>query len=277
MSGSRPIAVFDSGIGGLSVLRHLLAQLPAESFIYLADQAHVPYGGRTNQEIFTFSAGITRFLRAQDAKLIVVACNTATAAALTQLRRQFPDLLFVGMEPAVKPAARHTRSGKVGVLATAGTLSSDRYASLMRRFAQHVTVVEEPCMGLVEQIEAGEIASAATEMLLRRCVQPMLDDGIDTLVLGCTHYPFVQPLLAQILSRHPGITIIDPAPAVARQAVRVLHAQALATHSQQPASLRLLTTGAAAPFSRLARQLIGYQGKIETAVWQNGSLHEVPA
>ncbi len=166
-SSTAPIGVFDSGVGGLSVLRHLRAQLPHENFIYIADQAHVPYGRRPLADIRALSEAVTQFLLTQNAKLIVIACNTVSGAALNSLRRTFPSLPFVGMEPAVKPAAAQTKSGKVGVLATAGTFESQRYLSLMHRFAKDVEVFENPCIGLVELIEAGQLDGADTTELLR--------------------------------------------------------------------------------------------------------------
>lgn len=242
--------------------------MPQEKLLYLADQAHVPYGPRSHEEILQFSCGITHYFRAQSAKLIVVACNRASAAALTQLRQTFPDMRFVGMEPAVKPATQQTKNGKVGVLATVGTLESERYGSLMARFAQNVTVWEDPCRGLVELIEVGETMSSQTEQLLRRIVAPMLAEGIDTLVLGCTHYPFVRPLLEQIVG--PTVTVIDPAPAVARQTHHLLNQADLLAPSSQNGQCHLVTTARAEPFARLAGQLIGYEGEVGTAVWEKG-------
>lgn len=236
-----PIGVFDSGVGGLSVLRHIHTLLPKENLLYLADQARVPYGPRSVADVRRFAQEITEWLLEQGAKLIVVACNTATAAALDSLRQTFPKVPFVGMEPAVKPGAAQTRSGKVGVLATAGTFESQRYADLMERFAGHVQLFENPCLGLVEMIEAGRLNGPEMEALLRRCVQPMLEAGVDTLVLGCTHYPFVLPVLRQITG--PQVSLIDPAPAVARQTGRMLRQYQLATPSTAPGTLNLFTTG----------------------------------
>lgn len=215
-----PIGVFDSGIGGLSVANAILAALPREAIYYYADTAHVPYGPRSREEISQFSHDITRHLLHQGCKLIVVACNTATAAALYELRAHWPEVPFVGMEPAVKPAAQATRAGKVGVLATAATFSSERYATLMHRYAGEVQVWENPCLGLVPLIEARRWEDAETEALLRTIIEPMLAAGVDTLVLGCTHYPFVLPLIRRIVG--PEFSIIDPAPAVARQVERRL-------------------------------------------------------
>jgi len=262
----RPIGVFDSGVGGLSILRELRRQLPQENLLYVADQAHVPYGQRPLAQVRQFSEAISRFLLAQNAKLIVVACNTASAAALTELRQTFPDVPFVGMEPAVKPAARQTRSGRVGVLATATTFASERYADLMARFAGDVIVLEDPCRGLVDLIESGQIDSPQTEQLLAEVVTPMLVAGVDTLVLGCTHYPFVIPLLERLSG--PTVSIIDPAPAIARQTERLLRQRNWLNPGGANTPLRLLTTGDATAFTRQIAQLITVEIQGETAVWQ---------
>ena len=250
---NNPIGIYDSGVGGLSVLRHIRAQLPYESLIYLADQAHVPYGARTQAEIRQFGVEIVQFLRQQGCKLIVVACNTATTAALAFLRQQFPNLPFVGMEPAVKPAAAQTRNGRIGVLATPGTFRSERYAELLARFAEKTAVFEDPCLGLVQQIEAGATDDPATDALLTTILRPMLANGVDTLVLGCTHYPFVRPAIERVLAHlapaRP-VAIIDPAPAVARQTARRLQLHNLLTLATCPGSVTFYTSGDLASFSR---------------------------
>jgi glutamate racemase len=251
----QPIGIFDSGVGGLSILREIRARLPQEQLIYLADQAHVPYGPRPLHEIRQFSEAITRHLLGLGAKLIVVACNTASAAALTPLRQSFPDVPFVGMEPAVKPAAHQTKSGRVGVLATAGTFASERYAELMNRYANSVTVVEDPCVGLVDLIEGGQIDGPVTEARLASIVQPMLATGVDTLVLGCTHYPFIIPTLARLVG--PEVSIIDPAPAIARQVEWVLAQRGWLRSDGLPAPPRYLTTGDARAFARQIGHLLG--------------------
>ncbi len=266
----RPIAIFDSGVGGLSVLRHIRVQLPHEQLIYLADQANVPYGARSLAEIRAFSEEITRFLLALGAKLIVVACNTASGAALTYLRQQFPDVPFVGMEPAVKPAAAQTKRGKVGVLATAGTFKSQRYEALMARFARGVQVFEDPCRGLVDLIEMGQMDGEETERLLRAFVMPMLAEGVDTLVLGCTHYPFVRPLLTQIAG--PNVAIIDPAPAVARQTERILRQYDLLAPDDAAGEVYAITTGVTSQLVDFSRRVLGYEMAVETAVWRNNQL-----
>lgn len=260
-----PIAVFDSGLGGLSVLRHLPSLLPAEDLIYFADQAHVPYGPRPASQVRAFCHTITGFFVELDAKIVVVACNTATAAALDELRLAYPHLPFVGMEPAVKPGAAATRTGKVGILATAGTFESQRYTDLMARFARDVTLHENPCTGLVPLIEAGSLDSVETHALLRRCLQPMLDAGVDTLVLGCTHYPFVLPLIREIAG--PDVQIIDPAPAVVRQTRRVLEQHRLRTPSESRGILQAYTTGDAPRLAQMARKLLGDELHVRPLMW----------
>jgi glutamate racemase len=249
------IGMFDSGVGGLSVLRAVRAQLPAEAVIYLADQARVPYGPRPLTEVRRFSEQITRYLLAEGAQLIIVACNTASAAALHYLRQVFPQVPFVGMEPAVKPAAEQTRSGIVGVLATPATFQGDLYASVVERFAAGVTLLQHTCPGLVQQIEAGELETPTTRRILAAALQPMLAQGIDTIVLGCTHYPFVIPLIQELAG--DGVRVIDPAPAVARQAARLLEARGLRHDYPPPAPLRLLTTGDPARLQALLPRLLG--------------------
>jgi len=232
---SVPIGVFDSGVGGLSVLRQIHILLPAVPVIYLADQAHVPYGPRPLEQVRQFSSGITRYLLSQGARLIVVACNAASAAALQYLRESFPDIPFVGMEPAVKPAAETTHSGVVGVLATPATFQGALYASVVERFARGVTVMQDTCPGLVAQIEAGSLESPVTDAILRKALEPMLEKGIDTVVLGCTHYPFVIPQIQRIVG--PGVRVIDPAPAIARQTGKLL-----AEHGWLPSSTETAVT-----------------------------------
>jgi glutamate racemase len=209
MTGERKIGIFDSGVGGLSVLRQLTGLLPEHSIIYLADQAHVPYGPRTLEEVQAFSFEITRWLLMQHCGEIIVACNTASAAALHKLRKAYPNIPFVGMEPAVKPAAEQTHTGVVGVIATPATFQGELYASVVERFASGVTVLEDTCPGLVEQIEAGNLEGDETRRILEKALFPMLEKGIDTIVMGCTHFPFVIPLIQQITG--PNVRVIDPA------------------------------------------------------------------
>lgn len=209
-----PVGVFDSGVGGLSVLREIRKCLPHESLLYLADSAHVPYGEKSPEYIRERCRVIAAFLVEKGAKALVVACNTATAAGVTELRECYPQMPIVAMEPAVKPAALATRSGVVGVLATTGTLKSARFAALLDRFAADVRVITQPCPGLVERIETGDLSSAETRAMLAGWVAPLLAQGCDTLILGCTHYPFIRPLLVQLLPSD--IRLIDTGAAVAR-------------------------------------------------------------
>ncbi|MBN1563788.1 MAG: glutamate racemase, partial [Anaerolineae bacterium] len=211
----RPIGLMDSGVGGLSILRELRAQLPAENVIYVADQAHVPYGPRSIEQVRAFTFGVVRFLLDQGAKLIVIACNTASAAALYALRESFPAVPFVGMEPAVKPAACDTQSGVIGVIATAATFQGELYASVVGRFAQDVRVETAACPEFVTLAEAGDTDSAAARDAIRRRLSSLLVAGIDQLVLGCTHFPFLADAIRAEIG--PGVTLVDPSPAVARQ------------------------------------------------------------
>jgi glutamate racemase len=265
-----PVGVFDSGVGGLSVLRAIRQLLPAESLIYVADQAHVPYGPRPLEEVRAFTEGITGFLLGQGAKLVVVACNTASAAALHHLRQAFPETPFVGMEPAVKPAAGHTRSGVVGVLATPATFQGALYASLVERFASGVTVLQDTCPGLVGQIEAGRTASTEVEAILRQALEPMLAQGIDTVVLGCTHYPFVIPAIQEIVGE--GVRVIDPAPAVAKQVHRLLEAAGMLNPGPAPGEVRYLTSGEPERLRALLPELVGEIGQVNRVTWDGPEL-----
>lgn len=253
MSSPPAIGVFDSGVGGLSVLREIRQLMPDMPLLYAADQAHVPYGCRSIQEIQRLSEALTHFLLRQNAQIIVVACNTATAAAIDYLRPAFSAVPFVGMEPALKPAVQNTQSGVIGVLATANTFQSQRYANLAARFAAAVRLLQNPCVGLVERIERGEIDTAETEQFLHTIVAPMLSEGADTLILGCTHYPFVRPLLEKIAG--PNVAIIDPATAVAQQVQRLL--PFTSNHPEIPP--QFYTTGDATRFRQQVQQLLGWE------------------
>ncbi len=215
-----PIGVFDSGVGGLSVLAEIQRLLPNETLLYVADCGNVPYGEKTPEFIRQRCSVMAGFFQEQGAKALVLACNTATVAGVADLRRDYPQWPIVGMEPAVKPAAAATRSGVVGVLATTGTLQSAKFAALLDRFATDVRVITQPCPGLVELIENGDLHSPVLCKLLLGYVQPLLDAGCDTIILGCTHYPFLKPLLKQMIAPH--ISLIDTGAAVARQLQRLL-------------------------------------------------------
>jgi glutamate racemase len=264
-SSSAFIGVFDSGVGGLSVLKAIHAELPEAGVIYVADQGHVPYGPRPMEQVRDFSEGITRFLIAKGAKIVVVACNTASAAALKELRQVFPETPFVGMEPALKPAAEQTKSGVVGVLATPATFQGALYASVVERFASGVTVLQHTCPGLVGQIERGELDSPKTRDILEDALIPMLENGIDTVVLGCTHYPFVIPLIEKICGNQ--VRVIDPAPAVARQTRRVLEASGLIPVVTHPGGTRFYTSGSANSFESIFKKLLGKKGDARPVSW----------
>jgi len=261
----QPIGVFDSGVGGLSVLRTLREQMPEESVIYIGDQGHVPYGPRPLQQVRDFSEGITRFLLNKGAKIIVVACNAASAAALAYLRQTFPDISFVGMEPAVKPAAEHTETGVVGVLATPATFQGALYASVVERFANGVELLQDPCVGLVQQIEKGDLNGTSTRKILEDVLCPMLKKNIDTIVLACTHYPFVIPLIQEIVGEK--VRVIDPAPAVARQTKRLLETQGLARGVGGRGEIQFFTSGDASLVQSLLPKLLGEKGIAKKLRW----------
>ncbi len=265
-SDERPIGVFDSGVGGLSILRAMRALMPAEPVIYFGDQGHIPYGPRSRDQIRDFSETITRFLLAKEAKLIVVACNTASAAALAYLRHTFPAMDFVGMEPAVKPAAEQTHTGVVGVLATPATFQGALFASVVERFAGGVELLKDTCPGLVQQIEAGDLDGPITRRILESALRPMLQHNIDTVVLGCTHYPFVIDQIQQIVG--DSVRVIDPAPAVARQAKRLLDKKGIA-HSDGPrTTVEFYTSGSADSLRTLLPRLLGEDGLITHVEWE---------
>lgn len=211
--------IFDSGFGGLSVLREIVKVLPDESYVYYADSAHCPYGEKSREYVIDRAKSITEILLGKGADIIVVACNTATAAAISALREKWPEVPFVGMEPAVKPAALNTRSGVIGVLATAGTLKGSKYLDLREKYSDRVKVVEHVGRGFVELVEKGILNGPEAENTVRASVQPLLYAGADTIVLGCTHYPFLEKIIRKAAG--PDVEIIDPAPAVAAQVLRL--------------------------------------------------------
>lgn len=273
MSDTHPIGIFDSGVGGLSVWREIVALLPHEDTLYLADQAHVPYGSRSLAEVRGFAEGITRFLLAQGAKLIVIACNAASAAALHHLRGLCPHVPFVGMEPALKPAVEQTRSGVVGVLATQATFQGELFASLMERYGNHVQVFTQACPGLVDAVEAGALDTPETEALLQRYLTPLVAAKADQLVLGCTHYPFLRPAIERIVG--PSMAVIDPAPAVARQTVRVLAQRGLEADPDRKGRHVFYTSGDVKTFSMMLGRLvppIGVDAEVHPVRWRGEQL-----
>ncbi|MBI5052769.1 MAG: glutamate racemase [Chloroflexi bacterium] len=233
---NNPLGIFDSGLGGLSVLKEIRALLPDESILYFADQGRVPYGPRPKEEIQKFSDEITRFLLEHGAKVIVVACNTASAAALESLRQTFPHIPFVGMEPAIKPAAEKTKTGAIGVIATLATFESERFARVVDRFAKGVRVLAQPSPDLVIQVENGEFDTPRTREMLHHYLDPLLADGIDSIVLGCTHYSFLAKAIGEVVG--DTVEIIDPAPAVAKQVKRVIDQHGLAASAPLTSNLK---------------------------------------
>jgi glutamate racemase len=269
------IGIFDSGVGGLSVWREIVKLFPHEHLIYLADQAHVPYGARSLGEVRALTERCASWLIERGCNPVVIACNTASSAALDQLRNTFPATAFVGMEPAVKPAALQTHSGVVGVLATATTFTSPRYADLIRRHAGDVRVIERACLGWVEFVERGGVCAKpdrAHAGLDTGYVTSLLREDADVIVLGCTHFPFLIGAISGEVERWRAhrpdaarAVIIDPAPAVAQQTLRVHERLTVALASRDPARQQLRcaprqefwTTGDSRHFATVASELLG--------------------
>jgi glutamate racemase len=255
-TGSRPIGVFDSGVGGLSVLREIRRELPNEDVVYVADSGNAPYGEQSKEFIERRAAAILDFFIEQHAKAVVVACNTATGMAVDALRSQF-SLPIVAIEPAVKPAVSLTKSGVVGVLATTQTLASERFSRLLEKYGDGVEVVAQPCPGLAEQVEKGELSGPVTKALVERYVRPMIDKGADTIVLGCTHYPFVSDVIRSVAGPH--VTLIDPAVAVARELRRRLEAADVLSHEKREGREAFWTSGAAEDVQPVIAQLWNHE------------------
>lgn len=250
-ANDQPIGVFDSGVGGLTILRAIREALPCEALIYVADAAYVPYGEKSTDQIRDRALAITGFLLDQGAKAIVVACNTATAAAIDTLRDRW-TIPFIGVEPAVKPAVAATRSRVVGVLATPATLASERYRNLVERFAGDARIVPQPCSGLAEHIERGGVDGEHTERMLRGFVEPLLAAGADAIVLGCTHYPFVAHIVQRIVG--PDVPVIENGTAVARELARQLTSHD-STSTSNAGTETFWTTGPMPQMQELLAQL----------------------
>lgn len=263
IDGNRPVGVMDSGVGGISVLKHIHALLPQEELSYFADSQHAPYGTKTADEIKARCFEITDFLIDKGIKALVVACNTATAAAIDDLRNRYPELPIIGMEPAVKPAAAATRNGIIGVLATVGTLKSAQFAALLESYGRNVEVVTQGCIGLVECIERGELDATETYNLIRQYCAPLLAHGADTIVLGCTHYPFVRPLIERVVG--PDVILVDTGAAVAKQLQkRLLENNILSTHEHAISigTVRFWTNSTAPQALQIIKELWGAQASI---------------
>ncbi len=252
-----PIGIFDSGVGGLTVWHEIVQLLPAEDTLYLADSAHAPYGERPAEEIRVLSRKNTEWLLERGCKIIVVACNTATTNAIAQLRRDYP-VPFIGIEPAIKPAALNSRTGRIGVLATRGTLASELFAETSKAYAGGIRILEQEGVGLVRLIESGNLEDPELSARLQTLLAPMLEAGIDQLVLGCTHYPFLIPALRSLLPGH--VKIVDCGLPVARQTQAVLAAKGWLNDSAHTGRHQLYTNGDPVVLNRLL-ELLGHREK----------------
>lgn len=254
-----PIGVFDSGVGGLSVLIELVQLMPQERFVFLADEAYLPYGDKPQHEIAERVQQVGHFFHEMPCKALIIACNTATAAGANGLRNTYPDWPIVGIEPAVKPAALMTRSGRVGILATVNTVASERFRNLVQRFDDVATVIARPCPGLVELIEHSPLDTSAIKTLLDPHIKALLAQKVDVIVLGCTHYPFVSHIVADLAG--PGVQILETGQAVARHAMDKLLAADLLCTSQAvgAAGVQFLTSGSSS--SGLAEKIRGLAGQ----------------
>jgi glutamate racemase len=250
-----PVGVLDSGVGGLSVLQEFRRQFPHEHTIYYADQAHLPYGEKTRDQIRGYVDAIADFLIGQGCKQIIIACNAANAGALHSLRARLPGFPIIGMEPAIKPAAQGTKTGVIGVITTRATSQGELLASVIDRFAAGVQVETQICPAFVTLAEQGAPDTPDAAAIIARHMQPLLDANIDQLVLGCTHFPFLRDQLQRFMG--DGVTIIDPAPAVARQAGRVLAERGLFNPAQTPGTVTYYTSGDPIRFGEVAARLIG--------------------
>lgn len=263
MNAAAPIGMFDSGLGGLSIWKAVRKQLPNESLLYFADQARCPYGPRSQSEIIRFSCEITEILLAKGAKMMIVACNTATAAAIEVLRATYA-IPFVGLEPALKPAAAHTQTGTVGILATEGTFRGNHFKETRARYAANLNLLMQVGHGLVALVESGQLKGPEANALLRRYLEPMLAAGADQIVLGCTHYPFLQEAMAPIVEGKAAI--LNPAPAVAAQVDRMLRASGLQNEAQSPHDL-FFTSGKVPFFQQQLSRLLAAPVTVNQVEW----------
>jgi glutamate racemase len=258
MASCRPIGIFDSGVGGLTVANAISLLLPNEAIFYIGDTARIPYGNKSKDDIEKFSLEMTKFLLDKDCKAIVIACNTASAYALEAVRNTYPDIPVIAMEPAVKPAIEQSKTGAIGVLATLGTLKSDRYSHLKNKFGQGIQILENPCLGLVDNIEAGKWNDQETILLLENILKPMVVAHVDHIVLGCTHYPIVIPLIANIMG--DSVQLVNPAPAIAKQVYRQLAERNLLcvdTNVKENSPKHIVwATGSALSFNYLLKELL---------------------
>lgn len=254
MINGNPIGIFDSGIGGLSIARCIRDILPNENLLYVADSAHAPYGEKTEAYIYQRSASIIEFLLKHDAKAVVIACNTATVSSIKQLRASF-NIPIIGVEPGVKPAVFKTSSGIIGVLATTQTLKSMSFNELAKAFSSNVKIEVQPCPGLVEQVESLILDGEKTEALIKQYVTPLLEKGVDNIVLGCTHYAFLAPLIKKIAG--PNVEIINTDLAVAKQTARRLEIENLLSQCSTAGSNQFWSSGDRAIALKQISQLWG--------------------
>lgn len=267
MASCRPIGIFDSGVGGLTVANAISSLLPKETIYYIGDTARIPYGNKSKEEIESYSLEMTRFLIDKNCKTIVIACNTASAYALEAIRNNYPDIPVIAMEPAVKPAIEQSRTRVIGVLATQGTLKSVRYENLKNRFGSGVSIVENPCIGLVDMIEAGKWNDKDTILLLKSFLLPMKEAQADHIVLGCTHYPIVIPAISDIMGNM--VQLVNPAPAVAKQVQRQLAERNLLCfdifQNESSPKHTVWATGTTFSFNYLLKELLPHSKLISLA------------
>ncbi len=266
------IGIFDSGLGGLSILREIRLRIKDIPLFYVADQAHVPYGERKASDILSFSHSITRFLIDNGAKIVVIACNTASAAALQQLRHDFPKIPFVGMEPAVKPAVQITKKKVVGILATPATFEGEMYHTLVEKFASDVRILRSTLPGMVQMIENGDMGSADAYNIVKEAVLPMVEQGADTIVLGCTHFPFILPLIKDVAG--PTINVIDPAPAIAKRTAYLVNEnyQLFSQREKQKINLIFTTSGDPNLFQSMIQDLLEISSEPKRLRWDRGEI-----
>lgn len=259
------IGVFDSGVGGLWILEKLQQKLPGYNYIFIGDQGHVPYGNRNIEEIRDFSLGISNFLMEHKSKIIVIACNTASAVSLKYLRAKFPDVFFVGMEPAIKPAVEYTKTLHVGVLATHATFQGQLYNSVVEKFASNVEIYKDTCPMLVEQIENGDFDTLKTKQILKKALNPMLMKNVDTIVLGCTHYPFVINEIQNIVGSF--IKVIDPTFAIINRVSNILLENKL--KEEDNGNVLILTSGNISKIKIVADKLFFKNLTYGEVIWSN--------
>lgn len=254
MINGHPIGIFDSGIGGLSIARRIREILPNENLVYIADSFHAPYGDKSEAYIYQRSSSIVEFLLERKAKAVVIACNTATVSSIKELRTHY-SLPLVGVEPGLKPAVFQTKSGIVGVMATTRTLESTSFATLSSNFSTRVKIEVQPCPGLMEQVEALSLEGDATEALIKKYVSPLLEKGADNIVLGCTHYAFLAPLIRKVAG--PNVEIINTDLAVAKETARRLESELLLTTNTFPGFTEFWTSGESNTASKQISSLWG--------------------